>query len=133
MLTKYPRTVMLLSFDGLTDNRKIFLPRKCSHKKFLQKLQLDSKKKKSKKGNAWRVKMFMNYGQSNTQADRQTHKQTDKHTGRQTHTLIIIMIQLLLWFQFSELTVMMMRQSFLPLDLELIWLRESGEGGEKCL
>ena len=77
--------------------------------------------------------MFMNYGQANTKADRQKHKQTDKHTGRQTHTLIIIMIQLLLWFQFSELTVMMMRQSFLPLDLELIWLRESGEGGEKCL
>ena len=65
--------------------------------------------------------MFMNYGQINTQAD------------RHTNTLIIIIIQLLLWFHFSEVTVMMMRQSFLPLDLELIWLRESGEGGEKCL
>ena len=70
---------MPLSFDGLTDNRKIFLPRKCSHKKFLQKLQLDSKKKKSKKGNAWRVKMFMNYGQTK-------QRQTDKHTSRQTNT-----------------------------------------------
>ena len=63
--------------------------------------------------------MLMNYGQTKTQ--------TDRHTDTQTHTLkirIIIIIQLLLWFRFSEVTVMMMRQSFLPLDLELIWLRE---------